>query len=89
MKNEPLREAILSLLHKRRSGATICPSEAARTVYPEHWRDHMEATRREALALVDEGVIDICQDGQAVDPTKAIKGPIRLRLKFDDHDPKH
>ena len=55
-------------------------------VYPKDWRDHMEATRREAVALADEGVIDICQGGNAIDSKKRVKGPIRFRLKPKDDD---
>ena len=81
MKVSPLREAILAGLRRRRPGATLCPSEAARAVYPSDWRKHMEATRREALLLCDEGLVAICQAGERIDPQKGFKGPIRLRLE--------
>ena len=81
MKTDALREAILTLLRKRQPGASICPSEAARYAYPDDWREHMEAIREETLALVDEGIIDICQGGKPISPTQEFKGPIRLRLK--------
>ncbi|MEM7387195.1 MAG: DUF3253 domain-containing protein [Verrucomicrobiota bacterium] len=87
MKNEIsdlLRKAILDLLARRKPGATICPSEAARLVAPDGWRDLMELTRRVALVLVNEGLVDICQKGNVVDPSAGIKGPVRLRLKMTD-----
>ena len=75
-----LEEAILALLREKKGGATICPSEVARTVETaESWRKLMEPTRRAARRLANKGQIDIIQQGQIVDPSRA-KGPIRLRL---------
>ena len=86
-KNKPTEEeqklesTILKLLEKRAVKATICPSEAARTVYAEdEWRDKMELTRNAARRLVSQDRIEILQKSQVVDPSTA-KGPIRLRLK--------
>jgi hypothetical protein len=74
-----LEDSILDLLRQRARDATICPSEAARLVFPETWQDHMEAARQAARRLVAAGKIVITQRGQVVDPSTA-KGPIRLRL---------
>jgi hypothetical protein len=87
MKKTVLREAILNLLGERRSGATICPSEAARVAHPQNWREHMEATRQAAIELVREGLIDIYQTGKPIGTDK-MKGPIRLRLRHIDHHDK-
>jgi len=76
--DEALEAAILDLLSARTRGATICPSEAARQVAPEVWRDLMEAAREAARRLVAAGRIEITQKGRAVDPSRA-RGPIRLR----------
>lgn len=73
-----LEESILSLLAERARGATICPSEAARAVGGEAWREQMEPARQAARRLVERGVIVITQQGRVVDPSTA-KGPIRLR----------
>lgn len=73
-----LENTILRLLDGRPRGATICPSEAAREVFPETWREHMETTRMAARRLVADGKIVITQHGAVVDPSCA-KGPIRLR----------
>ena len=73
-----LEEAIVDLLSKRAAGATICPSEAARAVFPEGWRERMEDARRAARRLVAAGSIEIVQGGRVVDPSTA-KGPVRLR----------
>ncbi len=77
--SEPdLESVILELLDARAQGATICPSEAARQVGGEDWRDLMEPARQAARRLVDAGEVEITQGGRVVDPSTA-KGPIRIR----------
>ena len=73
-----LEDAIEALLEGRSRGATICPSEAARVVAPEGWRELMEPTRRAARRLVHAGKLQILSRGAVVDPSD-FKGPIRLR----------
>ncbi len=73
-----LETAIAELLDSRARSATICPSEAARRVDPEGWRELMEPARRAARRLVDAGRVEIVQGGRMVDPSTA-KGPIRIR----------
>lgn len=74
-----LEQAIVGLLAQRPRGATICPSEAARHVSADGWRDLMEPARQAARRLVARGDLEITQAGHVVDPSTA-KGPIRLRL---------
>ncbi len=84
-KNKPglsgaaVEAAILELLGQRQAGATICPSEVARQMWPEAWQERMEETRQAARRLVAAHQLEITQAGKAVDPSTA-KGPIRLRL---------
>ena len=73
-----LEESIRELLGRRAATATICPSEAARVVGGEDWRDLMEPARRAARRLVSAGEVEITQGGHVVDPSTA-KGPIRIR----------
>jgi len=73
-----LEAMIRELLATRAARATICPSDAARAVSPDGWRDLMEPARRAARRLVAAGEVDITQGGQVVDPSTA-KGPIRIR----------
>jgi hypothetical protein len=75
-----LEASILRLLVDRAVTATACPSEAARQVGGDEWRDLMEPTRRAARRLVARGEIDITQGGSVVDPSTA-RGPIRLRKR--------
>ena len=73
-----LEASIRSLLDSRKGGATMCPSEAAREVGGEDWRDLMEPARRAARRLVAAGEVEVTQGGKVVDPSTA-KGPIRVR----------
>lgn len=80
---EDLEQSILDLLDQRAPGATICPSEAARRAAAASedgtpWRELMDLARAAARRLADEGVIEVTQGGQPVDPAAA-RGPIRLR----------
>ena len=73
-----LEGAILELLGKGNPSSSICPSEAARKVRPEDWRDWMEDTRRAARRLAHRQRIEVLQKGRVVDPAD-FRGPIRLR----------
>lgn len=73
-----LEQAISTLLAGRAAGATICPSEAARQVGGDAWRELMEPARRAARRLVEAGAVEITQGGRVVDPSTA-RGPIRIR----------
>ena len=73
-----LEATIRDLLAQRAATSTICPSDAARAVSPDGWRELMEPARRAARRLVAAGEVDITQGGHVVDPSTA-KGPIRIR----------
>jgi hypothetical protein len=73
-----LEAAIVALLDQRSAPASICPSEAARMVAGEQWRDLMEPARAAARRLVVTGTVEIFQGSQVVDASTA-KGPIRVR----------
>lgn len=73
-----LEETIAALLGQRAQDATICPSDAARAVGGESWRELMEPARRAARRMVARDELQITQGGSVVDPSTA-KGPIRLR----------
>ncbi len=72
-----LEQTILDLLDRRKPGATICPSEAAREL-GDGWRDRMQATRFAANRLAARGLIVVTQKGEIVDAPSA-RGAIRLR----------
>lgn len=73
-----LERAIDALLDGRRAGASICPSEAARAVDPESWRDLMPAARAAAGRLAAAGGVEVTQAGAVVDVATA-RGPVRVR----------
>jgi hypothetical protein len=73
-----LETSIVELLDARAATATICPSDAARAVAPDAWRELMEPARRAARRLVAQGTVVITQGGRVVDPSTA-RGPIRIR----------
>ena len=76
-----LEAAILDLLARRATTATICPSDAARLVGGEdegEWRPLMEPAREAARRLVAAGEVEVTQGGRVVDPATA-RGPIRIR----------
>lgn len=81
-----IERTILAMLERRAAGATICPSEVARRVGDEGWRDLMDLTRAAARRLAVGGLVEITQGGRVTDEASA-KGPIRIRLVRDAEDP--
>lgn len=75
-----LERTIDTLLDARRAGATICPSEAARAVDPEGWRELMPAARAAAGRLAAAGHVEVTQRGEVVDVATA-HGPVRIRRR--------
>jgi hypothetical protein len=72
-----LAATVRALLRHRAEGATICPSDAARVVGGESWRDLMDAARAVAGDLAAAGEIVVRQRGEDVDLATAT-GPVRL-----------
>jgi hypothetical protein len=73
-----LERAIGELLAQRRPSGSICPSEAARAVDPEGWRELMPAARAAAGRLAAAGAVEVTQGGAVVDVATA-SGPVRIR----------
>jgi hypothetical protein len=73
-----LERAIDALLDRGRPEASICPSEAARLVDPEGWRELMPAARAAAGRLAAAGAVEVTQAGTVVD-VSAARGPVRVR----------
>lgn len=76
--DDRLERAILDLAEARSPGS-ICPSDAARLVDAEGWRDLLERTRRAGRRLAADGHIVVTQRGRVVDPSDA-RGLIRYTL---------
>jgi len=79
----PSREAIeaevFALLDKRKPGATICPSEVARSLEGDAgpWRELMPQVRAVAQELAQAQRVRVTRGGVAVDATSP-GGPIRI-----------
>lgn len=74
---ERLQDAMRELLSTRTG--SICPSEAARAVGGDGWRNLMEAAREAARRLARAGEVEITQRGVVLDPDGIFRGPIRIR----------
>lgn len=77
--DDEIRRQMLAVLRERGPDKTACPSEVARRVRPEKWRDVMPDVRRVAARLQEAGRVEVTQGGEPVDP-EAASGPIRLGL---------
>ena len=74
-----LTKAIIEQATERGKDKTICPSEVARKLWPDDWRDHMEEVRRAAFELRENGQVIITQKGKLVTGNDAV-GPIRIKI---------
>lgn len=74
-----LESAILALSELRGPDSSTCPSDAARAVGGETWRDLMDAARDIARELAGSGRVEITQRGDVLDPGAEWRGPIRIR----------
>ena len=77
--DERIVATIFELLDQRAAGATICPSDAARSLATDEaaWRALMPEVRRIAAALAAAGRLRVTAHGEDVDALQA-RGPIRL-----------
>jgi Protein of unknown function (DUF3253) len=74
-----LRAATLALARHRGPTSSICPSDAARAIGGDGWRELTAQSRSVAFALARDGDVEITQRGDAVDPDRPSRGPIRIR----------
>ncbi|TDS14695.1 DUF3253 domain-containing protein [Sphingobacterium paludis] len=75
-----ISESILSTTAARGPQKSVCPSEIARMLYPEDWREHMQDIVDVAISLHKLGKVQITQKGSAID-VDHIKGPIRITCR--------
>jgi hypothetical protein len=74
-----IAESIRSLLSHRMPGASICPSEVARSLAPQAWRALMPGVHAVAAGMAQAGEVRITQGDREIDPHRLPGGPIRLR----------
>ena len=81
MTDADIEQRIFALLSLRQPGATICPSEVARSLLPDGgaWRAQMPQVREVAQALAQQHRLRVTRGGVPVDAI-APGGPIRLGL---------
>ncbi len=72
-----ISSAIDELLDERKEGRTICPSEVARALGADAWRDLMQPVREVAAARAERGDLTVTRRGERVDARNP-GGPIRL-----------
>jgi hypothetical protein len=70
------RSVILGLLADRTDDASICPSEVARALGAENWREHMAVVHDTIDLLLQEGLVRLSWKGRTL-PARA--GPYRIR----------
>jgi hypothetical protein len=74
-----LESSIRALAEHRGPSSSICPSDAARAVGGDNWRESMDDAREAARRLARSGDVEITQRGEVVDPDGEWSGPIRIR----------
>lgn len=78
---EKILQSHLRFAEERGSDKTYCPSEVARELYDDNWRDKMIEVRAVADVLVKDKKLNVLQKGiiQTQLPSE-LKGPIRLQI---------
>ena len=64
MKNKLIRARLLKLARKRGKYKTFCPSEIARSIDKENWRDLMHSVKLEGKKMVNENLLLCTQKGK-------------------------
>jgi hypothetical protein len=71
----------LDLARQRGPSSSICPSDAARAVGGDDWRELMDQARDIARTLAKDGQVVVTQGGNELDPDATWRGPIRIRAR--------
>jgi uncharacterized protein DUF3253 len=79
-----LQAAILALAQHRAPAGSICPSDAARAVGGDNWRELTTQSREIAIVLAQAGDVQILQGGVVCHPDRSLRGPIRIRAAGED-----
>lgn len=88
-KPDPVALEILALLAELGPGKSCAPMQVAQRLADARrrptdpldlWRRYLQAVNEQALSLARQGRIVITRRGQPQDPTKPIKGVVRLQL---------
>jgi hypothetical protein len=74
-----IQATIRALLSHRGPDRSICPSDAARSVGGETWREVMDDVRHVASDLARRGEVRLTSGSTNLDPDAELRGPIRIR----------
>lgn len=75
-----IKAAHLRFAEARGTACTYCPSEVAREIFLESWREQMDNVRQVADNLVESKHLVVLQKGKVIsEKATEAKGPIRLR----------
>lgn len=73
--------ALLTLARHRAPAGTTCPSDTARAIGGDKWRNLMPVVRERLRVLASDGYLEVTQRGERLDPADEWRGPVRVRLK--------
>ncbi len=73
---ERAEAVMVALLNSRDEDSSICPSEVARVIGGDSWRDLMPLVRELAFELADVEKMVVTQKGKRVEP--GVRGPVRI-----------
>lgn len=73
------RDTTLALLMARSPEATVCPSEVARALASDGWRDALPVVHAAVDQLLSEGLVQLSWKGQ---PLATRVGPYRIGREF-------
>jgi hypothetical protein len=79
LEENPIKNTILTMAAARGSDKTICPSEVARAMFGDDWRNQMRTVRDAAFDLAEENQVIVMQKGKKVS-SENLKGPIRIKI---------
>jgi len=74
-----ISKTILSVATHRGPEKSTCPSEIARMLFPDGWRNQMKNVVNVAIDLHNQGKVMITQKGVPID-VNHIKGPVRIKI---------
>jgi len=79
---EKIATTILSTAIHRGAEKSTCPSEIARLLFPDDWREHMKDVLDAAIDLHNKGSIVITQKDMPIN-VKDFQGPVRIKIISD------
>jgi hypothetical protein len=75
---DPIEAVILQLVQAAPIGRSIAPTDAARTLDPDHWPKRHGHIRQAAIRLAQRGEVVILRKGKPVEDSTNFKGVYRI-----------